>query len=90
MPSEIFVFFVQVTSWRGFESQSQLCYCASIFKSMDVEKIIAEIESLERIFRLQDTRPLQLADRSAANQRHDDVYANNPWFRLWKQYGIPR
>jgi hypothetical protein len=57
---------------------------------MDVEKIIAEIERLERLFRLPDTRPLQVSDRYAANQRHDDMCANNPWFRLWKQYGIPR
>jgi len=55
---------------------------------MNVEKAIAEIEWLERLYRLEDTRPLQLPDRWAANQRHDKMYANNPWFRLWKRYGV--
>jgi hypothetical protein len=55
---------------------------------MNPEKIIAEIECLERLYSLQDPRPLQLSDRCAANQRHDEMYANNPWFRLWKRYGI--
>lgn len=54
---------------------------------MDVEKTIAEIELLERIHALPDTRPLQMADWKAANQRHDEMYANNPWFRLWMRYG---
>ncbi len=54
---------------------------------MDVEKIIAEIELLERIYALPDKRPLSLADRYAANQKHDEVYAENPWFRLWQRYG---
>ncbi len=57
---------------------------------MDVEKTIAEIEWLERIYSLPDARPLQGADRDEANQRHDEMYADNPWFRLWKRYGIPR
>ncbi len=57
---------------------------------MDLEKTIAEIEWLERILALPDTRPLQLPDREAANRRHDEVYAANPWFRLWQRYGIPR
>jgi hypothetical protein len=55
---------------------------------MDVEKTIAEVECLERMYSLPDLRPLQLADREAANRRHDQMYANNPWFRLWQQYGI--
>lgn len=55
---------------------------------MNSEKIITEIEWLERLFSLPDTRPLQLSDRYAANQRHDEVYANNPWFKLWKRYGV--
>ena len=55
---------------------------------MDVEKTITEIELLERMYALADTRPLQLPDRDAANQRHDQIYANNPWFRLWKRYGV--
>lgn len=55
---------------------------------MDLEKTISEIEWLERIFRLPDTRRLQLRDREAANQRHDELLAENPWFRLWKRYGV--
>jgi hypothetical protein len=57
---------------------------------MNVEKTIAEVEWLEGIYSLPDTRPLTLADRHAANQRHDETYADNPWFRLWQRYGIPR
>jgi hypothetical protein len=55
---------------------------------MDVEKTITEVEWLERIFALPDTRRLRLADREAANRKHDEMYAANPWFRLWKQYGV--
>lgn len=55
---------------------------------MSVEKAIAEIEWLERLYLLLDTRTPQMSDRLAANQRHDEMYANNPWFRLWKRYGI--
>ncbi len=55
---------------------------------MDVEKTIAEIEWLERIYSLADTRQMQPADREAANRRHDEMYAANPWFRLWKRYGL--
>jgi hypothetical protein len=55
---------------------------------MNLEKAIAEIEWLERLYLLLDTRPLQLSDRCAANQRHDEMYANNPWFRLRKRYGV--
>jgi hypothetical protein len=55
---------------------------------MDVEKTIAEIELLEQMFALPDSRGLQVADRQAANQRHDEMYADNPWFRLWKRYGV--
>jgi hypothetical protein len=57
---------------------------------MDAEKIIAAIEWLERLYSLPDARPPQASDRLAANQRHDEMYAGNPWFRLWKRYGIPR
>lgn len=56
--------------------------------TMDVEKIISEIEWLERIFSLPDQRRLLLADREAANRKHDEMYADNPWFRLWKRYGV--
>ena len=55
---------------------------------MDVEKTIAEIEWLEHLYSLPDTRTLQLADRYAINQSHDEKYADNPWFRLWKRYGV--
>jgi hypothetical protein len=55
---------------------------------MNLEKAIAEIEWLERLYSLPDPRPLQLTDRYAANRRHDEMYANNPWFRLWQRYGI--
>jgi hypothetical protein len=55
---------------------------------MDVEKTIAEIEWLERVLALPDTRRLRLADREAANRKHDERYADNPWFKLWKHYGI--
>ncbi len=55
---------------------------------MDVERIIAEIELLERLYSLPDTRRLQATDREAANQKHDEMYAANPWFRLWKRYGV--
>jgi hypothetical protein len=55
---------------------------------MDVEKTIAEIEWLERIFALPDTRRPRLADREALNRKHDDMHAANPWFRLWRRYGV--
>ena len=54
----------------------------------DVEKRIAEIESLERLFEAPDTRPLTANDVSAANQQHDKRLASSPWFRLWQSYGI--
>jgi hypothetical protein len=54
---------------------------------MNVEKTIADIELLEDIYALPDARPLQLSDRAAANQRHDEMLADNPWFRLWQRYG---
>ena len=57
---------------------------------MNVEKIIAEVEWLEGIYSLPDTRPLGLTDRDAANQSHDERCADNPWFRLWQRYGLPR
>jgi hypothetical protein len=54
---------------------------------MDAEKIIAEIETLERIFALADPRPLRPADIAEINQRHDEKLARNPWFQLWNTYG---
>jgi hypothetical protein len=55
---------------------------------MDAEQSIAEIERLERIFAVPDTRPLSASDLAAANRRHDETLANSPWFRLWQRYGI--
>ena len=56
--------------------------------AMDVEQVIAEIERLERIFAVPDTRPLTPSDISAANRRHDQMQARSPWFRLWQRYGV--
>ena len=55
---------------------------------MDPEQTIAEIERLERIFAVPDTRPLGASDLAAANRRHDQMLAHSPWFRLWQRYGI--
>jgi hypothetical protein len=55
---------------------------------MDVEQIISEIERLEDIFAVPDTRPLSPSDLSAANRRHDEMLAHSPWFRLWQHYGV--
>ena len=55
---------------------------------MDAEKTISEIEWLERIFAMTDSRPLSANDLSAANRRHDEKLAYSPWFRLWQHYGI--
>lgn len=55
---------------------------------MNVDRTIAEIEWLENLWNLPDPRPLRSSDLYAVNQRHDETYANNPWFRLWKRYGI--
>ncbi|MGA8430123.1 MAG: hypothetical protein WB729_09900 [Candidatus Sulfotelmatobacter sp.] len=55
---------------------------------MDAEQSIAEIERLERIFSVPDTRPLTANDIAAANRRHDEMLAHSPWFRLWERYGL--
>jgi hypothetical protein len=55
---------------------------------MDAEQSIAEIEWLERILALPDTRPLSASDLAAANRRHDEHQASSPWFRLWQRYGV--
>ena len=55
---------------------------------MDPEETISEIEWLERIFSLPDTRPMSPNDLSAANRRHDERNAHSPWFRLWQRYGV--
>ena len=59
-----------------------------MIETMDAEQTIAEIEWLERIFAVPDTRPMSLSDLSAANRRHDDLLANSSWFRLWQRYGV--
>lgn len=55
---------------------------------MDAEQTITEIERLERLFAMPDTRPLSASDLAAANRRHDGKLANSPWFRLWQRYGV--
>jgi hypothetical protein len=55
---------------------------------MDSERIIAEIEWLERMFAVPDPRPMSASDLSAANRRHDEALAHSPWFRLWQRYGV--
>lgn len=55
---------------------------------MDTEQTIDEIEWLERVFAVPDTRPLTPNDLAAANRRHDERNAHSPWFRLWQSYGI--
>ena len=57
-------------------------------RSMNIDRTIAEIEWLERIFAVPDTRPLSASDLSAVNRRHDDMLAHSPWFRLWQRYGV--
>jgi hypothetical protein len=57
-------------------------------ETMDAEQTIFEIEWLERIYSVPDTRPLSLNDLTAANRRHDEVHALSPWFRLWERYGV--
>lgn len=57
---------------------------------MDLEKTIADIERLEHILALPDSRPFSASDREAANRRHDESIANSPWFKLWQAYGLPR
>jgi hypothetical protein len=55
---------------------------------MNLERTILEIEWLERLLTLPDTRPIHLSDLRTVNQRHDEMSANNRWFRLWKRYGV--
>jgi hypothetical protein len=55
---------------------------------MDAEQTIAEIQRLERIFAVPDTRPVSASDLAAANRRHNDLLSHSPWFRLWQHYGI--
>jgi hypothetical protein len=55
---------------------------------MDVERIIDEIEQLQKMFEAPDIRPLSPSDISAANRRHDEMLAHSPWFQLWQRYGV--
>ena len=55
---------------------------------MDTEKRITEIEWLERMFVMPDSRPLRASDLEAANRRHDERLAHSPWFQLWQRYGV--
>jgi hypothetical protein len=55
---------------------------------MEVERIISQVELLERIFAVPDNRPLSAQDIAAANRRHDEMLAHSPWFRLWQRYGV--
>ncbi len=55
---------------------------------MDPERTICEIEWLERVFAIPDTRPLNANDLAAANRRHDESLAGSPWFKLWQTYGV--
>jgi hypothetical protein len=55
---------------------------------MDIDRTIIEIEYLERIFAVPDTRPLSPSDLAAANRRHDEMLAHSPWFKIWQRYGV--
>jgi hypothetical protein len=55
---------------------------------MEIEKVIAEIEWLERSFAAPDRRQLTERQISAANRKHDEKLAHSPWFKLWQSYGI--
>lgn len=48
---------------------------------MDTEKIIADIEWLEQLFRLPDDRLLQITDQKVGYQEDSETSINNPWFR---------
>jgi hypothetical protein len=55
---------------------------------MDIDRTIIEIEYLERIFAVPDTRPLSPSDLAAANRRRDEMLAHSPWFKIWQRYGV--
>ena len=65
-----------------------LLFRTALWTQMDVERTITEIEWLERISSLPDSRALTASDVAAANRRHDEALANSPWFRLWQTYGL--
>ncbi len=45
---------------------------------MDAEKIIADIEWLEQLFRLPDNRPLQITDWKLGYKKDNETSINNP------------
>jgi hypothetical protein len=45
---------------------------------MDAEQSITEIEWLERIFAVPDTKPLSASAISAANRQHDEMLGHQP------------
>jgi hypothetical protein len=55
---------------------------------VDIEQTIAEIEWLERILAVPDTRPMSASDLAAPNRWHDEKQAGSPWFRIWQRYGV--
>ena len=55
---------------------------------MDIERTIDDIEQLEEMFEAPDIRPLNTRDISVANQKHDEMLAHSPWFRLWQDFGV--
>jgi len=59
-----------------------------MIETMDIDQTITEIERLERMFAVPDTRPLTASDLSAANRSHDAKLAHSPWFRLWQHFGV--
>ncbi len=54
---------------------------------MDAERIISEIEALERLLALPDPRQPDPGHLPFVNQQHDEKMARNPWFQLWRTYG---
>jgi len=56
--------------------------------TMDIERIIDDIQQLEEMLEAPDIRPLSTSDIAAANRRHDEALAQSPWFRLWRSYGV--
>jgi len=60
----------------------------SIYLGPMDEKANSEIEWLQRIFEMPDSRPLTESDLTAANRRHDEKLANSPWFKLWQSFGV--
>jgi hypothetical protein len=55
---------------------------------MDTEQTIAEIERLERIFAVPDTRPMSASDLAAANRRHDENLAHSPLVSPCQSYRL--